>query len=122
MKSLSPINKYSVRGRKGKVGAHVATVVRIGHLCPNPRGLVLNLRLRRRKLVEPGKCSVDVCLVEDFAASDFASFDCVETCHLPLGVKALPRDSVRSMGDKRPQIVQPMDGFDVDGGLRCELP
>src|SRR6185312_825514 len=63
----------------------------------------------RLQLFEAGERSVEVCLVEYFAAVESFAVDRQKVDHSPLGVDAFRRGGIRHMGEDRPQVVQPMN-------------
>ena len=66
------------------------------------------------QFLKAGERSVEVCLVEDFAAAEQVAFDRENFDHPPLGVEALMRGPLQRVGDDRSEFAQPMHGLDVD--------
>ena len=77
---------------------------------------------RPAELIEPRERGVDVCLVEQLAATDHITFDRQKVDVAPLGVEPVLRGPMCGVGDDRSEIAQPMDSLNVDADVWREVP
>ena len=82
---------------------------------------VFQSRSRLAQLIELRERGVDVCLVEDLAATDQVTFDSENVDHPPLGDEAPFRGPFQRLGDDGSEITQPMHSLDVDSDVRSEV-
>ena len=71
---------------------------------------------RAAQQVEPRDGSVEVFLVEDFAAVDELTFDCEDVDRPPFGFETLARGQICRMGDDSSEAVEAMHNLDVGSG------
>ena len=82
-------------------------------------GRVVQPRCRQVELIEPCECSVEVCLVEQFATAEQIAVEHENPDALPLGLESLLRGATRSVGDNHSKVAQAMDSLDIAIEVRC---
>ncbi len=87
-----------------------------------PTCRVFQPRLWTAELVEPRERGVEVCLVEEFGATNQIAFDGHELDDPPLRVEALLRGSSNDLGEHRSEIIEPMHSLDVGAEVLLDIP